>query len=344
MPPRRGEGMTGSPTACPQHHQWRRPHNRPRRRIHSLRRTGPASRPCGRFAVGPAGRALTPAPTSARPETGRRAEKKTRKALDREDSFRDDPLAARRFLPIVATPEVVGSRDGSGSSGAGAAGGEARGVHRVDLARGVERGGVPDRRRQSADGKALATRACHHEQRRPTAALSTCDRHVQAGDLGALPVRGGADRDRGSVAPRLHGARHRRRGAPQPVDDQPGAAPQPGPGHRCVPAVHRTAPGRGPPGPSREARRRPGAAPVRRRAAADEVESAADLPGAARGVPRRAGAPPGAGDRLPGGLPPGPGRAAPRAAAGAAHRATPSEAAPASGRPSPRSSGGHDDD
>src|SRR5680860_1307678 len=61
------------------------------------------------------------------------------------------PLMCRRFLAIVATPEVFGSCDGAWSSGSGAADGEAGAVRTVDRPRGVQPGGVPDRRGEPAD-------------------------------------------------------------------------------------------------------------------------------------------------------------------------------------------------
>jgi hypothetical protein len=70
-----------------------------------------------------------------------------------------------RWSPaIVATAELFGSCAGSWSAGSGGADGEAGVVHAVDRAGHLERGGLPDRRRESADREALATRA-HSRQR-----------------------------------------------------------------------------------------------------------------------------------------------------------------------------------
>ena len=55
---------------------------------------------------------------------------------------------------------------------------------------------MPDRWDQPANRETLATRPHNHEQQRPAAALSACDHHADAGDLGAVPVRGRAGRDR----------------------------------------------------------------------------------------------------------------------------------------------------
>lgn len=59
---------------------------------------GPASRPCGRYAVDPSGRALTPA--HARRCTESAGEGRTmpqNKQIDAETSFRDDPLSPGGF-------------------------------------------------------------------------------------------------------------------------------------------------------------------------------------------------------------------------------------------------------
>ena len=111
---------------------------------------------------------------------------------------------------------------------------------------------------------------------------------------------------------------------PQPVDDQPGTAPEPGSGQRPVPPVHRAQAGRAAAGPAAagQDRRGSGAAAVRGRAAGEAVEPAAGQPGAAPRVPGRAGAACRARDDLPGGLPARAGRAVPGAAGpGAAHAA-----------------------
>ena len=107
-------------------------------------RTRPDGRAAGEQA---AGRATSVSLSSTR-RTGRRLR-----------TMRSRQSRTGRFLAIVATPELFGSCDGSWSGGSGAADGEAGVVHAVDRAGHLERGGLPDRRRESADREALATRA-----------------------------------------------------------------------------------------------------------------------------------------------------------------------------------------
>jgi NADH:ubiquinone reductase (H+-translocating) len=101
-----------------------------------------------------------------------------------------------RIPVIVATPKVSGSCDGWWSAGSGAADSQAGVVRAADRAGCVERGGVSDRRRESADREAVATRAHNHQQQRSAAALFAGDQHEEAGDRGEVLVRGRAGDDR----------------------------------------------------------------------------------------------------------------------------------------------------
>src|SRR6266702_1143031 len=111
------------------------------------------------------------------------------------------PTVLRRFLAVVATPDRFGSCDGTPGTGGAAASREAGAVRAADRAGVQQPGGVPDRRDQPADRETVATRPHDHRQGRPEAALFSCD---HAGGRGAG--------DRGADGP-------------QPVHDQPGAAP-----------------------------------------------------------------------------------------------------------------------
>src|SRR6266581_2914320 len=138
------------------------------------------------------------------------------------------PHLLRRFLAVVATPDRFGSCDGTPGTGGAAASREAGAVRAADRAGVQQPGGVPDRRDQPADRETVATRPHDHRQGRPEAALFSCD-HAggcgPAGDLGPVPVGAGTGADRRPARGGGRGAGDRGADGPQPVHDQPGAAP-----------------------------------------------------------------------------------------------------------------------
>ena len=151
---------------------------------------------------------------------------------------------------IVATPESSGvAMVGGGRPGVAPQTAKREQCARL-IARGVFLGGVPDRRDQPPDGEALATRPHGHQQQRSPAALCAGDHYPEAGDLGAVPVRGRAGRDR-RPAP----ARCRVRAIAREIGRDPSTISRElrrnrDPEQRAVSAVRRAAAGGGASGPA----------------------------------------------------------------------------------------------
>jgi hypothetical protein len=89
--------------------------------VHSVRRAAPASRTCGRSAVGPTGRSLTPTPYSTLPNNTRNAPRKDQQpkpGVDRPRSLRDDTKSGQQgWLPALGVPEAEAVVTGRGSRG-----------------------------------------------------------------------------------------------------------------------------------------------------------------------------------------------------------------------------------
>ena len=116
MPLHRGEGMTAAqrpaftptletaPTTAPS-------------ADNTMRRNGPASRPYGRSAVAPPGRAWTPALDSARPQPAQQGRKQRGPRLDTGHSFRDDPSAGAEGSERLRRGPGGSGRPGRGAGG-----------------------------------------------------------------------------------------------------------------------------------------------------------------------------------------------------------------------------------
>ena len=118
----RGEGMTDSPHAGPVHqpgtpalehapdpptteHHGAAPTTL-FSALNSVRRAASASRTSGRYAVGPAGRSLTPTPTPARPTSRRRTAR--RKINDQEQGLTGPaPSGMTCITPYITVPFVI---------------------------------------------------------------------------------------------------------------------------------------------------------------------------------------------------------------------------------------------